>query len=294
MGKKNFEGKQRRGASAATKLAYAMGHKLALSKIHKALGGRLRILVSGGAPLRSDVAEFFLHAGFKLSEGYGLTETSPAISFNPLDRPKIGTVGTAVTDVEVRIASDGEIQARGPNVMLGYFNNPEATRAIIDEQGWLSTGDIGELDSEGYLTITDRKKEILVMSNGKNVAPQPVEQALKRDPVIEQAVLLGDNRKFITALIVPSFAELKDWLTARGLTGSPQEIVDEEPLQDYILARCQTALESFSAYERPKKVRLLAQELTQETGELTPKLSVKRRVVADKFSDLIESMYPRD
>lgn len=291
VGKKNFEGKLRGKPPKAVQLAYAMVHKVALKKIHDAMGGRLKILVSGGAPLRSDVAEFFLSAGFLLSEGYGLTETSPAICFNPLYKPKIGTVGTPVLDVEVKLGEDKEILARGPNIMLGYFNNPEATRAVIDDEGWFATGDIGEIDSEGYLRITDRKKEILVMSNGKNVAPQPVEQAIKASKYIEQAVLIGDNKKYISALLVPNFVALEPWLKERGIQGDPQALVKNEQLVSFLLEECGRMTGEFSNYERVKKVALLPVELTQESGELTPKMSVKRRVVNEKYAEEISSLY---
>ncbi|MGE0490149.1 MAG: long-chain fatty acid--CoA ligase [Vulcanimicrobiota bacterium] len=291
VGKKYFDARCQGKVPRALKLAYAMAFKLALKKIHQAMGGRMRHLISGGAPLRVDVGEFFLHAGFSLIEGYGLTETSPGITFNPPDRPKIGTVGKCLEHVEVKIADDGEILSRGPNTMLGYFNNLEATRAVIDDDGWFATGDVGELDSDGYLRITDRKKEILVMSNGKNVAPAPIEQALKSSPYIEQAVLIGDNRKFISALVVPSFASLESFIKDRQLPAEPEQLVEHETLRGFLLEECQRVLREFSNYEQVKKIALLPRELTQETGELTPKLSVKRRVVAEKFADQIEGLY---
>ncbi len=292
VGRKHFEARCRGSVPKWLKLAYAAAHKLALGKIHQALGGRVHLLVSGGAPLRSDVAEFFLHAGLNLSEGYGLTETSPAICFNPIDRPKIGTVGTAVKHVEVKIADDGEILAKGPNVMLGYFGKVDATAEVIDQEGWFATGDIGQLDDENYLKITDRKKEILVMSNGKNVAPQPIEQAMKSSPYIEQAVLIGDDRKYITALLVPSFASLEAWLKEQGLNGEPDALIKESALVDFLMGECQRTCSNFSAYEQVKKVALLPAELTQEGGELTPKLSVKRRVIKEKYASQIASLYP--
>lgn len=294
LGKKHFEAKQQGKVSFFTDLGFKIALKLALGKIHDALGGRIKILVSGGAPLRADVAEFFLHAGLTMSEGYGLTETSPAICFNPLDKPKIGTVGTTVKGVEVKIAPDGEILSKGPNTMLGYFKNVEATSECIDKDGWFSTGDIGELDSEGYLRITDRKKELLVMSNGKNVAPQPIEQAMKSNPYIEQVVLLGDNRKYITALVVPSWAALEKWLNENGLTAPPESVAKEKIFYDFLFQQCEQATHSFSHYEKPKKIAILAEELTQEGGELTPKLSVKRRVVETKYSEIIASLYPEE
>lgn len=272
----------------------AARHKLAkkiLGKIHTATGGRIRLFVSGGAPLRKDVGEFFLHAGFNLVEGYGLTETSPVITMNPPARPKMGTVGEPLKSVEVHIADDGEILTRGPHVMLGYFNKPEATSESINKDGWFHTGDIGEFDEEGFLRITDRKKEILVMSNGKNVAPSPIEQAIKSSKFIEQAVLIGDNRKFISALVVPAFEAVKDWCKENGVSTQPAEMAEDEKLHDFLLQECSRACADFSRYEQVKKIALLGAELSQESGELTPTLKVKRRVVDKKFKDKIDAMY---
>ena len=237
------------------------------------------------------MGEFFLHAGFNLVEGYGLTETSPVITMNPPGRPKMGTVGEPLPSVEVKIADDGEILTRGPHVMRGYFNKPEATREAIDEDGWFHTGDIGEFDEDNYLRITDRKKEILVMSNGKNVAPSPIEQAIKSSKFIEQAVLIGDNRKFISALVVPAFEAMKEWCEENSVSSKPEELIQEEKVREFLLKECASACEDFSRYEQVKKIALLEAELSQETGELTPTLKVKRRVVNEKFKNQIESLY---
>lgn len=294
VGKQHYLARARGKVSNALKLQYSFAHKLALQKLHAETGGRIRIFASGGAPLRKDVGEFFLSAGFTLTEGYGLTETSPVISFNPLRSPKNGTVGKVIPDVQVKIAEDGEIICRGPNVMLGYFNKPQATRDAIDEDGWFHTGDIGILDAEGYLAITDRKKDLLVMSNGKNVAPQPIEQLLQSSPLLEQVVVLGDNKKFIAALVVPSYANLKEWCSQNGLPSDPTQLCNEPKLIEYLQAEINKLSVDLSAYERVKAIALLPGELTQDSGELTPTLKVKRKVVNQKYADKIAALYPED
>jgi len=294
VGKKHFQAKINGTLNPFLKLQYAMAHKLALSKLHSETGGRIRLFCSGGAPLRKDVGEFFLSAGFILTEGYGLTETSPVICFNPLRRPKNGTVGKVVPDVHVRIAEDGEILCKGPNVMLGYFNKPQATRDAITDDGWFHTGDIGVLDEEGYLAITDRKKDLLVMSNGKNVAPQPIEQLIQSSPYVEQCVVLGDNKKFIAALIVPTYANLKDWCTQNGIAHDPDALSTNPKLVEFLQGEVNRLCADLSGYERVKAIALLPRELTLEHGEMTPTLKVKRKVVNQKYSDKIGSLYPED
>ncbi len=294
VGKKHFQAKINGTLNPFLKLEYAMAHKLALSKLHTETGGRIRLFCSGGAPLRKDVGEFFLSAGFILTEGYGLTETSPVICFNPLRRPKNGTVGKVVPDVQVRIAEDGEILCKGPNVMLGYFNKPQATRDAITDDGWFHTGDIGVLDEEGYLAITDRKKDLLVMSNGKNVAPQPIEQLIQSSPYVEQCVVLGDNKKFIAALIVPTYANLKDWCTQNSIAHDPDALSTNPKLIEFLQGEVNRLCADLSGYERVKAIALLPRELTLEHGEMTPTLKVKRKVVNQKYSDKIGSLYPED
>ncbi|MCA9792773.1 MAG: long-chain fatty acid--CoA ligase [Candidatus Eremiobacteraeota bacterium] len=291
VGKAYFDARVKGPVPGGLKLKYKLAYKLVLSKIHERTGGNIRLFVSGGAPLRADVGEFFLSAGFNLIEGYGLTETSPVITMNPPSYPKMGTVGKMISHVEVKIADDGEILTRGPHVMRGYFNKPDATKESINPDGWFHTGDIGEFDSEDYLRITDRKKEILVMSNGKNVAPQPIEQAMKSSKYIEQAVLIGDNRKFISALVVPSFEALQGWASENGVSTKPEEMVKDEKLVTLLMKECQRTCEEFSGYEQVKKIALLPKELSQDTGELTPTLKVKRRVVNQKYEEIIEGMY---
>ena len=277
--------------SAPLALEYKLATKLVLGKIHDATGGRIKVFASGGAPLRADVCDFFLSAGFTLIEGYGLTETSPVITINPPHRPKIGTVGTTIKDVEIKIAGDGEVLSRGPHIMLGYFNKPGASKEVIDADRWFHTGDIGEIDREGYLKITDRKKELLVLSNGKNVAPSPIEQAIKQSPYIEQAVLIGDNRNFVSALVVPSYEGMKAWCQKNGVPPEPASMADHPKVVQLLTEETVKACQRFSHFEQVKKISVLPRELSQVDGELTPTLKVKRRVVNIHFKDRIEAIY---
>lgn len=291
VGKRYYQARIQGQLSRALKLEYAMAHKAVLSTLHQETGGRIRLFCSGGAPLRRDVADFFLSAGFTLTEGYGLTETSPVISFNPLQKPKVGSVGKIIPGVQVRIAEDGEILCQGPNVMLGYFNKPEATVEAIEPDGWFHTGDIGMVDEEGYLTITDRKKDLLVMSNGKNVAPQPIEQLIQGSPWIEQCVVVGDNRKYIAALLVPNYAALAPWAQERGLTSDPEGLSQAPQLIEFLQKEVERCCADLSKFEQVKAIGLLPRELTQEAGELTPTLKVKRKVVAQRYAPAIEALY---
>lgn len=291
VGKRHCEAKWKGSVNPILAAQNAIAHKLVFSKIHDATGGRVKVFASGGAPLRADVCEFFLNAGFVLIEGYGLTETSPVITMNPPERPKIGTVGKTIKGVEIKIAEDGEILTRGPHVMLGYFNKPEATAEAIDSEGWFHTGDVGEIDSEGYLKITDRKKELIVLSNGKNVAPSPIEQSIKESKYIEQCVVLGDQRNFISALVVPSYEAITGWCEENGVDKDPAKMADDPKLVAFLTEITKKACEGFSPYEQVKKISVLPRELTQEDGELTPTLKTKRRVVNENFADRINSIY---
>lgn len=275
----------------ALQMEYRLAHQLVFQKIHQATGGRIKVFASGGAALRADVAEFFLASGFTMIEGYGLTETSPVITMNPPHRPKLGTVGLPIPGVEVRIAEDGEILTRGPHVMLGYFGKPEATRDVIDEDGWFHTGDIGEIDREGYLKITDRKKEILVLSNGKNVAPAPIEQALQASPYIEQAVVLGNDRNFVAALLVPHVPRLAAWCQERGISSEPSSMLTDPQVLAFLQGEVGQLCQRFSHYEQVKKIALLERELSQSHGELTPTLKLRRRVVDRHFAEQIAKLY---
>jgi long-chain acyl-CoA synthetase len=269
-----------------------LADSLVLSKIRAGIGGRLRILVSGSAPLPLSVAEFFAGIGLPIIEGYGLTETAPILTVNPPARLRAGSVGPAVRDVEIRIAEDGEVLARGKNIMSGYYNKPEATAEVLRD-GWFHTGDIGVLDRDQYLAITDRKKDILVTSGGKKIAPQPIEAVLKRSPLIAEAVVLGDRRKYVAALIIPDFTALERRLKDLGRPEADRPTLVKR--QD-VLALYQEIVDSLnrelSQYERIKRIAILPAEFSIDSGELTPTLKVKRKVVETKYSDTIEELYP--
>ena len=280
-----------RKAGLITSLKTAIGDRLVFSTIREKLGGRLRFVASGSAPLAGDVVEFFYAVGIPIIEGYGLTETAPILTFNPLNALRVGTVGRPIPGVELRIAEDGEILARGPNLMRGYFNKPEATADALKD-GWFHTGDIGQIDAEGYLTITDRKKDLLVTSGGKKIAPQPIEGVLKRSPLVGEAVLLGDRRKYAAVLIVPEFAALERRLKDLGRPPASREELVTRPDVVALYQEIVDALNrELSQFERIKRMALLPSEFSVESGELTPTLKVKRKVVEQRWHDQIEALY---
>jgi long-chain acyl-CoA synthetase len=265
--------------------------RLVFTKIRRGLGGRLRFFVSGSAPLPVPIAEFFYGVGLPIIEGYGLTETAPVLTVNPPDAPRAGTVGRPVPGVELRIAADGEILARGPNVMSGYYNKAEASAAVLQD-GWFHTGDVGTIDAAGYLAITDRKKDLLVTSGGKKIAPQPLEEVLKRNPLVTEAVVLGDRRKYVAALIVPAFAALERRLKDLGRPpGERAELVKRPDVVALYQEVVDALNRELSQFERIKRIALLPREFTIESGELTPSLKVRRKIVEAKWADLIESLY---
>ena len=277
-----------RSASLLTRLQHGLAERLVLSKVRGRLGGRLRFVVSGSAPLSTPIVEFFFAIGIPVAEGYGLTETSPTLTVNPLERPKLGTVGPAIRNVELEIAADGEVLARGPNIMQGYYGKPEATAEVMRD-GWFCTGDIGSLDDDGYLTILDRKKELIVTAGGKNIAPNPIEAELKRSPLVAEAVLIGDRRPYLSALLVPDFAALAAHTGVEG--ASREEIVERADIVarfDEVVERVNSGL---ARHEQIKRSALLPTEFGIATGELTPTMKVKRRVVAERWSDAIERLY---
>ena len=267
---------------------FSLAEKLVFSKIKERVGGRLRFFVSGGAPLSQEIAEFFAAANIIILEGYGLTETSPVITNNRIEHVKFGTVGQPIDGVEVKIADDGEIICRGDNVMMGYYNDENATREAIDEDGWFHTGDIGEFDEDGFLKITDRKKNIIVTSGGKNIAPAPMEISMISSKYIEQVVVLGDRRNFISALIVAAQEPLKEWADEKGIEGDIIQNDQTIQLFDDIISK---SMEGFAHYETVKKFKLVSDEWSVETGELTPTLKVKRKVIEEKYAEIIDSIY---
>ncbi|MBA2442499.1 MAG: long-chain fatty acid--CoA ligase [Rubrobacter sp.] len=267
----------------------ALYDRLVFKKVRQAVGGRLRFFVSGGAKLNGEIGKFFYAAGIKILEGYGLTETSPVLACNTPERPRFGTVGQPLPNVEIRLSDEGEIQARGPNIMRGYHNDETATAEAFTEDGFYRTGDVGQFDEAGYLEITDRAKNILVLSTGKNVAPQPLETAITAAPHVSQAVLLGDGQKYVSALVVPDYEAVRRSL---GGDGAPdEELAADERVRSLIERDLDAATAGFAAYERPKRFALLPRELSQEHGELTPTLKVKLPVVQEQYGQRIEELY---
>ena len=293
--------------SAETWLEYTLAHRpvpgavafkkqvadrLVFGKLKQRTGGRIRFFCSGGAPLNPEIAKFFHAAGLPILEGYGLTETSPVIAFNTFEYLKLGTVGRPIPGVEVRIADDGEILTRGPNVMAGYYNKPEATREAIDSDGWFHTGDIGILDTGGFLRITDRKKDLIVTAGGKNVAPQPIENMVKTSKFVSNCVMLGDRRKFPIMIVVPNLDRLKAWAAHKGLIAPDERTLLALPEVGAKMDReVRKTLRDLAQFEIPKKLLLVPTDFSLEGGELTPTLKVKRRVVERNYASQIEELY---
>jgi long-chain acyl-CoA synthetase len=275
----------------ALRLRYAVADRLVLRRVRAALGGRLRHSISGGAPLPRDVLEFFTCLGVRIVEGYGLTETSPVIAINDPRSIRPGTVGRPLPGTEVLIAGDGEVLVRGPGVMQGYFNDPEGSARAL-EGGWFHTGDIGALDADGYLSITDRKKDLIITSGGKNVAPQPIESALRATGLIAQAVAVGNARRFVSALLVPEREALGRLCEKLGIPAEPVEAAVARPEVLAAFDRAVAcALRDFAGYEQVKRFTILTKEFSIEDGELTPTMKVKRRVVEEKHRAAIDAMY---
>jgi len=273
------------------RLKLALADRLVFSKVRARTGGRLRLFISGGAPLAREIAEFFGAVGILICEGYGLTETSPVITCNRPDRLKPGTVGLPLDGVELKIAKDGEILSRGPHIMRGYLGKPDATREAIDRDGFFRTGDLGHVDADGFLVITDRKKDIIVTSGGKNIAPQPIENKLKTNRFFTEVVMVGNRRNFTAALVVPNYDVLATWANERGLGGSREELVKRKEVVAHYMELVRAMTGDLAQFEKIKKIALLPEELSQAAGELTPTLKVKRRVVEERYKGLIDEMY---
>jgi long-chain acyl-CoA synthetase len=272
-------------------LQHGLADRLVFSKIRGAMGGRLRWAIAGAAPMNQSIAEFFHACGLPILEGIGMTENTSFSNVNRYDNNKFGTVGPAGPGIEVRIAEDGEVLFRGANVMLGYYKNPEATAETIDENGWLHTGDIGELDDDGFLRITDRKKDLIVTAGGKNVAPQRIERILRTSPYISQAVAIGDKRKFISALVTLDSENIGKWCQQQGVDGSAESIADNDKVNALIEGEIESRNAELASFESVKKFRILPGDFTIEGGELTPTMKIKRKVVREKYAAAIEELY---
>ncbi len=275
-----------------TKLAWQLANALVYSKFRAGLGGRVRGLVSGGAPLARELAEFFWTVGVKIYQGYGLTETSPVVSTSNMEANKVGTVGRPIPNVEVQIADDGEILVRGPGVMQGYYLKPDETRAALSADGWLRTGDLGHIDPEGYLVVTDRKKDLLKTAAGKFVAPQPIENSLKSSPFILNAAVVGDRRRFVSALVVPHFANVEAKAREEGIElDSPAAIVAHPWVRELIGREIRRVTPHLAQYETIKRFALLDHDFSFDGGELTYTMKLKRRVIEQRYHEVIEQLY---
>lgn len=277
--------------SRSLRFRHNLATKLVFSRIVEKTGGRVRFFVSGGAPLSKDIAEFFYSMGLVILEGYGLTETSPVVAVNTFENLKFGTVGKPIPGIELKIADDGEIMIKGPNVMQGYYKKAAETQEVF-AGGWFHTGDIGYMDEDGYLVITDRKKDLIVTAGGKNVAPQPIESLLRTSSYISNPVVVGASRKFISAVIVPNFEKLEEYAKANDIPfRTRRELVGNEAIRAFMMAEVSRTTPNLAPYERIKKVILLDRELEIEADELTPTLKVKRNIIERKYKDLIDELY---
>ncbi len=287
-----FQTKSRNGGvGPLLRAQHALADRLVLSKLREVIGGPKKFMASGGAALSQEIEEMFFAAGLLICQGYGLTETAPMLTANCPDDFRFGTVGKPVVDVEIKIDDKGEILAKGPNVMSGYFNKPEETDEVFTD-GWFHTGDVGHFDEDGFLVITDRIKDLIVTSGGKNVAPQLVEMVVGKDPFIDQLAVLGDRRKYISALVVPSFDVLSEWARRQKLNfESHEELVKMPEVIRHMTERITAQSRQLAPFEKIKRFTLMAKEFTMQAGEITPTLKVKRRVIHEKYKDLIERMY---
>jgi long-chain acyl-CoA synthetase len=292
VGRDYARASKRGNVSPALRMSHGLADKLVFSKLRARTGGRIRFFVSGGAALGREFGEFFESVGLKVIEGYGLTETSPVIAANRVDNYKFGSVGMAIPGVEVKIDHDGEILTRGPNIMKGYWNDKQATKEVMDKEGWLHTGDIGVIDAEGFVYITDRKKHLFVSSGGKNIAPQPIENLFLSSRYIEQFMLIGDRRMYLTALIVPDFDSLQEFADARNISyASNADLAKNSTINELIETEISQVQKDLANYERVRRFTLLESPFTIENGELTPTQKVKRKAVEERYARLIDGMY---
>ena len=273
-------------------IQHKLAEKIIYSKVRNKLGGNIKFFISGGAPLSSNIAEFFAGIGITILEGYGLTETSPVLTSNTPEEIRFGSVGKKLDNVEIKIAKDGEILAKGPNIMLGYYKNDKATKDVFNKDGWFCTGDIGEIDNDGFLKITDRKKSLIVTSAGKNIAPAPLENAINDSKFIEQSIVIGDKRNFISAIIVPNFESVNSYLLSIGKDSlSNDAIIDHQDVINLIQEEIISSMKRFSSFETIKKFKLIPSQFMLEKGEMTPKMSIVRKKVIENYLEVIESIY---
>jgi long-chain acyl-CoA synthetase len=281
-----------RGDTAPSGFRAKLADRLVFSKLRERTGGQVRAFVSGSAPLSPEIARFFWAAGLPIYEGYGLTETSPVLTVNRPGGIRIGTVGQPIPGTEIRIGEAGEILARGPQIMKEYWNRPEETAQLIDDDGWLHTGDVGTVDAEGFLSITDRIKNLIVTAGGKNIAPQPIENEVAMSPYISQVVMIGDRRPFPSLLLVPDFHHLDRWARANGIDATdPVKLTADPRVREFIQREAFGRLRGLARYEMPKKVGLIPNEFTVDSGEMTPSLKIKRSVVEDHYRHVIDEIY---
>jgi len=291
-GRKHTQARKYGKVGVSTAVKQRLADKLVFEKVRARVGGRIRCFISGGAALPRELGEFFESVGLLIMEGYGLTESSPVIAANRLDDYRFGSVGKAIPGVEVRIAEDGEILTRGPHVMHGYFGNRKATEEAVDKDGWLHTGDIGMIDESGFIYITDRKKHLFVSSGGKNIPPPPIENLFAGTRFIDQFVLIGDKRMFLTALIVPDYDALREFADSHGIPyKSNEDLIRNAEINRLIETRIQDTQKDLANFEKVRRFALLPNALSIENGEMTPTLKIKRKAVEERYRDLIEAMY---
>jgi long-chain acyl-CoA synthetase len=290
---REVSGLQAEGKPISRKLArrHRLADRLVFAKVRQALGGRLRLPISGGAPLAEEIAEFFDAIGIRIYEGYGLTECTTACSFNRVDRYRFGTVGPPLPGFEVEIADDGEILVRSETVFQGYFKDADATAAVLTSDGWLKTGDVGELDADGFLKITDRKKDILVTAGGKNVAPQNIENDLKMSKYVSQALVVGDRRPYVAALVTLDAEEMRRWAAEQGVEGELATLARDERVRELVQGIVEDTNRERSRYEQVKRFAILPRDFTIEHGEVTPTLKLRRRACIEHFQAEIEELY---